>query len=50
MDIVLVASIFTLSQNFNGMDTFVISIAIIAIVDIIAREIKRAVPRENVAY
>lgn len=41
MGIVLIAAIFLLSQNLIEMDTFIISISIIAIGDMIASSIKR---------
>ena len=42
MGIVLIAAIFVLSQNLIEMDTFIVTIAIIAIGDMIASAIKRA--------
>lgn len=41
MGIVLIAAIFLLSQNLIEMDTFIISMSIIAIGDMIASAIKR---------
>lgn len=41
MGIVLIAAIFLLSQNLIGMDTFIVSISIIAVGDMIASAIKR---------
>ena len=42
MGIVLIAAIYLLSQNLIEMDTFIITMAIIAIGDMIASAIKRA--------
>ena len=41
MGIVLIAAIFLVSQNLIGMDTFIVSISIIAVGDMIASAIKR---------
>ena len=42
MGIVLIAAIFLLSQNLIEMDTFIVSISIIAVGDMIASAIKRS--------
>ena len=42
MGVVLIAAIYLLSQNLIDMDTFIITMAIIAIGDMIASAIKRA--------
>ena len=42
MGVVLIAAIYLLSQNLIEMDTFIITMAIIAIGDMIASAIKRA--------
>ena len=42
MGVVLIAAIYLLSQNLMEMDTFIITMAIIAIGDMIASAIKRA--------
>lgn len=47
MGIVLVAAIFLLSQNLIEMDTFIISMSIIAIGDMIASAIKRVATTEG---
>ena len=49
MGIVLIAAIFLLSQNLIEMDTFIISISIIAMGDMIASAIKRAASMEDTA-
>ena len=49
MGIVLIAAIFLLSQNLIEMDTFIISISIIAIGDMIASAIKRAARMDEIA-
>lgn len=41
MGVVLIAAIFLLSQNLIEMDTFIVSMSIIAIGDMIASAIKR---------
>lgn len=49
MGIVLVAAIFLLSQNLIEMDTFIISMSIIAIGDMIASAIKRVAKTDDTA-
>lgn len=49
MGIVLIAAIFLLSQNLIEMDTFIISMSIIAIGDMIASAIKRVAKMGNTA-
>jgi len=41
MGIILIAAIFLLSQNLISMDTFIISIAIVAAGDMVSSAIKR---------
>ncbi len=49
MGIVLIAAIFLLSQNLIEMDTFIVSISIIAVGDMIASAIKRAARMNDIA-
>lgn len=49
MGIVLIAAIFLLSQNLIEMDTFIISMSIIAIGDMISSAIKRVASMDEKA-
>ena len=49
MGIVLIAAIFLLRQNLIEMDTFIISMSIIAMGDMIASAIKRVAKMEDTA-
>jgi len=49
MGIVLIAAIFLLSQNLIEMDTFIVSISLIAVGDMIASAIKRAALMDKTA-
>lgn len=49
MGIVLIAAIFLLSQNLIEMDTFIVSISIITVGDMIASAIKGAARMDDIA-
>lgn len=49
MGVVLIAAIFLLSQNLIKMDTFIVSMSIIAIGDMIASAIKRVASMDEKA-
>ncbi|MCH8928688.1 MAG: hypothetical protein IIB39_08245 [Candidatus Marinimicrobia bacterium] len=49
MGVVLIAAIFLLSQNLIEMDTFIVSMSIIAIGDMIASAIKRVASMDGKA-
>ena len=49
MGIILIAAIFLVSQSLIGMDTFIVSISIILVGDMIASSIKRAALTKDIS-